>query len=425
MSEAATIQPVARKRTAALTLAALGVVFGDIGTSPLYTVKECFSEFTGLSPTQDNVLGILSLITWALIIVVTLKYVVVVMRADNRGEGGVLALMALVSRQEAISPRRRRIYLMIGVAGAALFYGDCLLTPAISVLSAVEGLKVATPALQPLVVPIALGVLVALFAVQKFGTGGVGRWFGPITLLWFVVLFVLGVRQIIEAPQVLTAFLPHHAIRFCLHHGLVAFLALGAVTLAVTGAEALYADMGHFGREPIRRAWLWLVLPALLANYYGQGALLLSDAERARKPVLPPRAGLGALSAGGARHRRHRDRLAGHHLRRLLDGAAGRAAGPEPARARPAHLGQRVRPDLRAGGQLAAARRRGGAGDVLQVVEQPRRRLRHRRHRHHADDHHAGVRAGGARLEMELGAGDPGVRRPSCWSTSRCSRPTC
>ena len=279
-------------------------------------------------------LGILSLITWALIIVVTLKYVVVVMRADNRGEGGVLALMALVSRQEAITPRRRRVYLMIGVAGAALFYGDCLLTPAISVLSAVEGLKVATPALQPLVVPIALGVLVALFAVQHFGTAGVGRWFGPITLLWFIVLFVLGVRQIIEAPQVLTAFLPHHAFEFALHHGFVTFLALGAVTLAVTGAEALYADMGHFGREPIRRAWLWLVLPALLANYYGQGALLLSDADRAREPVLPPGAGLGALSAGGARHRRHRDRLAGHHLRRLLDGPAGRPAGPEPARAR-------------------------------------------------------------------------------------------
>jgi len=286
MSGDATTLPMERKRSAALTLAALGVVFGDIGTSPLYTVKECFSEFTGILPTHDDVLGILSLITWALIIVVTLKYVVVVMRADNRGEGGVLALMALVSRQEAISERRRRIYLMIGVAGAALFYGDCLLTPAISVLSAVEGLKVATPALQPLVVPIALGVLVALFAVQKFGTAGVGRWFGPITLLWFVVLLVLGVRQIVEQPQVLSAFSPHHALQFCLRHGFVAFLALGAVTLAVTGAEALYADMGHFGREPIRRAWLWLVLPSLLANYYGQGALLLTDDSALENPFF-------------------------------------------------------------------------------------------------------------------------------------------
>ena len=286
-----TSQPVGRKRTATLTLAALGVVFGDIGTSPLYTVKECFSDFTGLHPTPDNVLGILSLITWALIIVVTLKYVVVVMRADNRGEGGVLALMALVSRQAGISERRRRIYLMIGVAGAALFYGDCLLTPAISVLSAIEGLNVATPAFEPLVVPIALVVLVGLFAVQKVGTAGVGTWFGPITLLWFIVLFVLGLRHIIEVPHVLTAFSPHHAIRFGLHHGVATFLALGAVTLAVTGAEALYADMGHFGRQPIRRAWLWLVLPALLANYYGQGALLLSDPGALENPffrLAPP-----------------------------------------------------------------------------------------------------------------------------------------
>ena len=273
----AAAQPVGQRRTAALTLAALGVVFGDIGTSPLYTVKECFSEFTGLRPTPENVLGILSLITWLLIVVVTLKYVVVVMRADNRGEGGVLALMALVSRQPAINPRRRRIYLILGMLGAALFYGDCLLTPAISVLSAVEGLNVATPALQPVVLPIAIAVLVALFAVQRFGTAGVGGWFGPITLVWFVVLCVLGLKQIVEAPQVLWAFLPHHAIAFALHHGAVTLFALGAVTLAVTGAEALYADMGHFGRTPIRRAWLWLVLPALLANYYGQGALLLTD----------------------------------------------------------------------------------------------------------------------------------------------------
>src|SRR5512139_2306309 len=197
----ATAQIAGGKRTAALTLAALGVVFGDIGTSPLYTVKECFSEFTGVQLTHNNVLGMLSLITWALIIVVTLKYVVVVMRADNRGEGGVLALMALVSRQPVINPRRRRIYLILGMLGAALFYGDCLLTPAISVLSAVEGLNVATPALQPVVLPIAVAVLVALFAVQRFGTAGVGGWFGPITLVWFVILFVLGVRQIADAPQ--------------------------------------------------------------------------------------------------------------------------------------------------------------------------------------------------------------------------------
>src|SRR5205823_6292484 len=186
MSVAALGHPADRKRTAKLTMAALGVVFGDIGTSPLYTVKECFSEFTGLKPVHEDVLGILSLITWALIIVVTVKYVMVVMRADNHGEGGVLALMALVARRAEISPRRRNLYLMLGMAGAALFYGDCLLTPAISVLSAVEGLNVATPAFEPFIVPLTLGVIIALFAVQHVGTAGVGRWFGPITLVWFV-----------------------------------------------------------------------------------------------------------------------------------------------------------------------------------------------------------------------------------------------
>src|SRR6185312_9632783 len=275
-----------RSRTAKLTVAALGVVFGDIGTSPLYTVKECFSEFTGLKPVPEDVLGILSLITWALIVIVTLKYVVVVMRADNRGEGGVLALMALVSRRTEIGPRWRNFYLMLGMAGAALFYGDCLLTPAISVLSAVEGLNVATPAFDPLVIPLSLGVLIGLFAVQRFGTAGVGRWFGPIMLIWFAVIFVLGIGHIFGAPQVLLAFSPLQAIEFALRHGFVAFVALGAVTLAVTGAEALYADMGHFGPKPIRAAWLGLVLPALLANYYGQGALLLVDPAALENPFF-------------------------------------------------------------------------------------------------------------------------------------------
>ena len=291
MSVAALAQPADRKRTAALTLAALGVVFGDIGPSPLYTMKECFSEFTGLKPVPEDVLGILSLITWALIAIVTLKYVVVVMRADNRGEGGVLALMALVSRQTEIGPRRRKFYLMLGMAGAALFYGDCLLTPAISVLSAVEGLKIATPTLDSLVVPLALGIIVGLFSVQHVGTAGVGRWFGPITLVWFAILLVLGLHQIVQHPQVLQALSPHHAIAFFAHHGVVAFLALGAVTLAVTGAEALYADMGHFGAKPIRMAWLCVVLPALIANYYGQGSLLLTDPGALENPffrLAPP-----------------------------------------------------------------------------------------------------------------------------------------
>jgi KUP system potassium uptake protein len=286
MSAIGSARPFGRSRTATLTMAALGVVFGDIGTSPLYTVKECFSEFTGLKPVHEDVLGILSLITWALIVIVTVKYVMVVMRADNHGEGGVLALMALVSRRAEISPRRRNLYLMLGMAGAALFYGDCLLTPAISVLSAIEGLNVATPAFEPFVVPIALGVLIGLFAVQRVGTAGVGRFFGPVTFIWFIAIMILGLRQIVEMPHVLAALSPLHAIEFMFRHGFVAFIALGAVTLAVTGAEALYADMGHFGPRPIRLAWLGLVLPALLCNYYGQGALLLADPTALENPFF-------------------------------------------------------------------------------------------------------------------------------------------
>jgi KUP system potassium uptake protein len=286
MSVNASTAEVLRNRTAGLTLAALGVVFGDIGTSPLYTVKECFSEYTGLKPIPEDVLGILSLITWALIIVVTLKYVMVVMRADNRGEGGVLALMALVARRAEIPETRRRFYLMLGMAGAALFYGDCLLTPAVSVLGAIEGLNVATPAFDPLVLPLSLGVLIGLFAVQHFGTSGVGRWFGPIMLVWFAVLLVLGLYQIIQSPQVLLALSPLQAVSFASRHGFIAFVALGAVTLAVTGAEALYADMGHFGPKPIRMAWLAIVLPSLLANYYGEGALLLTDPTAVENPFF-------------------------------------------------------------------------------------------------------------------------------------------
>ena len=278
--------PVGRMRTATLTLAALGIVFGDIGTSPLYTVQTCFSDYTGLKPTPENVLGMLSLITWALIIVVTLKYVVVVMRAGNNGEGGVLALMALVSQEPGISDRRRRVYMMLGIAGAALFYGDCLLTPAISVLSAVEGLNVATTAFADLVVPISIGLIVGLFTVQHFGTGGVGRWFGPIMLLWFLTLFALGIVHVIHHPKVLAALSPLHAFEFAMHHKVVAFVSMGAVTLAFTGAEALYADMGHFGRLPIRIAWLALVFPALLVNYYGQGALQLDDPAALANPFF-------------------------------------------------------------------------------------------------------------------------------------------
>jgi KUP system potassium uptake protein len=286
MSTTAATRPAGAKRTVGLALAALGVVFGDIGTSPLYTVQTCFSDFTGLTATRDNVLGMLSLITWALLIVVSLKYVTVVMRADNNGEGGVLALMALVSRETAISARRRRVYVLLGLAGVALFYGDCLLTPAISVLSAVEGLTVAEPEFGPVVLPLALGVLIGLFLMQRFGTGGIGNLFGPVMLVWFAILFVLGARQIVLYPEVLAALSPLHAFEFAMRHQLVAFVSLGAVTLALTGAEALYADMGHFGRTPIRLAWAGVVLPSLLANYYGQGALLLLDPSAVSNPFF-------------------------------------------------------------------------------------------------------------------------------------------
>ena len=261
-------------------------MFGDIGTNPLFTVKVCFSDFTGLEPTPANVLGILSLITWVLIVVVTLKYVMVVMRADNDGEGGVLALMSRVMRDGGGTDRRRRVFLVLGVAGAALFYGDCLITPAMSVLSAFEGLDVATPAFGPYVVPLSLAVLVVLFLVQRLGTAGIGRWFGPIMLVWFAVLFVLGVPQLVARPDVLAALSPHHALDFMIHQRFVAFVAVGAVTLAVTGAEALYSDMGHFGARPIRLAWLVVVLPALMVNYFAQGALLLDDASAAANPFF-------------------------------------------------------------------------------------------------------------------------------------------
>jgi KUP system potassium uptake protein len=275
-----------RGRGATLTLAALGVVFGDIGTNPLFTIKVCFSDFTGLQPTPVNVLGILSLIFWVLIVVVTLKYMTVMMRADNQGEGGVLALMSLVVRRAGVSNGYRTAFLMLGLAGAALFYGDCLITPAMSVLSAIEGLDVVTPAFGPAIVPLSLTVLVLLFAVQRFGTAKVGGLFGPVMLAWFVVIAALGAGQLLDKPEVLAALSPSHALRFMGEQRLVAFITIGAITLAITGAEALYADMGHFGRAPIRRAWLAIALPALLLNYFGQGALLLVEPSATDNPFF-------------------------------------------------------------------------------------------------------------------------------------------
>ena len=269
---------------AGLAVSALGVVYGDIGTSPLYALKEVFGGAHHPVPIDEpNVLGTLSLVFWALMIVVSIKYVVFIMRANNKGEGGIMALMALVLRSER-DPARARVLMLLGLFGAALFYGDGLITPAISVLSAVEGLEVATPRFKPYVIPVALVVLAVLFAFQKRGTGSVGALFGPIMVVWFVTLALLGVIGILRAPQVLSALNPVHAVQFLATHGALGFLALGGVVLVVTGAEALYADMGHFGSGPVRLAWSTLVLPALSLNYFGQGALLLTDPKAVENP---------------------------------------------------------------------------------------------------------------------------------------------
>jgi KUP system potassium uptake protein len=271
-------------RTWPLVLGAVGVVFGDIGTSPLYTLKEAFGPHYGIEATPANVLGVLSLVLWSLVLVVTLKYVVVLMRADNRGEGGILALTALVQRSLPVAAPLGYTVGILGIFGTALFFGDGVITPAISVLSAVEGLEVAAPELKRFVLPITLVVLVALFSLQKHGTERVGSIFGPITCLWFLALAVLGVVEIVQHPAVLEAANPAWAVRFFTEHGALAWLALGAVVLAVTGGEALYADMGHFGRLPIRIGWLGLVLPALVLNYFGQGAFILSHPGQVSNP---------------------------------------------------------------------------------------------------------------------------------------------
>lgn len=268
-----------------LVLGALGVVFGDIGTSPLYTLRQCFAA---VGSTGEYVtLGILSLITWSLVMIVTVKYVLVIMRADNRGEGGILSLTALALRSARTGRRRRRKLIMAaGLLGASLFYGDAIITPAISVLSAVEGMKVVTPAFDPFVVPGAVGLLLFLFMMQRRGTTKVGRLFGPVMLLWFSVLAALGIVQIVKNPGILIGLNPYYAVRLLAHDPWIGFLLFGAVVLAVTGAEALYADMGHFGKGPIRRAWLSLVFPALLLNYFGQGALVLRDPSALENPFF-------------------------------------------------------------------------------------------------------------------------------------------
>ena len=267
----------------ALTLGAVGVVYGDIGTSPLYALKEVFAH--GHVPlTPENIYGVLSMIFWTLTVVVSLKYVVLILRADNNGEGGLIAMLSLASTAMRHRPALRRRLLLVGIFGTAIFFGDGVITPAISVLSAVEGLEVAAPGLHRFVVPLTLVVLTALFMVQRHGTAGIGKFFGPITLVWFGVLALLGVIHILDNPEVLWALSPHYALSFIANHPGIAFIALGSVVLCVTGAEALYADMGHFGKRPIRLAWFSLAMPALTLNYFGQGAMLLLNPENVRNP---------------------------------------------------------------------------------------------------------------------------------------------
>ncbi|AWV20877.1 Kup system potassium uptake protein [Roseomonas mucosa] len=263
----------------------LGVVFGDIGTSPLYALRAALVHFASDGLERWEILGVLSLIVWSIIIVVTVKYVLIVLRADNRGEGGILALMALAQRAVG-TERGRHIVALIGIAGACLFFGDGIITPAISVLSAVEGLKVISPTFGEIVVPVSLAVLIGLFLVQYRGTHAMGRIFGPVMVLWFGLIGLLGLVEILREPGVLEALSPHHAIQFCIAYRLAAFIALGSVVLAVTGAEALYADMGHFGKRPIRLAWLYFVLPSLILNYLGQGALVLNNTETLENPFF-------------------------------------------------------------------------------------------------------------------------------------------
>ncbi len=274
-----------KKRLATLTLAALGIVYGDIGTSPLYAIKEVFGSAHHPVPiTPESVLGILSLFFWSLIVVVTLKYVSFIMRANNKGEGGIIALMTLALQKGVAGTWQQKLLVTLGLFGAALFYGDGVITPAISVLSAVEGLEIITPAFKPYILPITLIILVGLFIFQRRGTASVGALFGPVMVFWFAVLAFLGAAAIIENPSVLAAINPLHAFNFLLGNSVLGFFALGAVVLCITGAEALYADMGHFGAKPIQYAWLGYVLPALLINYFGQGALLLADPSAVENP---------------------------------------------------------------------------------------------------------------------------------------------
>ncbi len=279
------------QKLGALTVGAIGIVFGDIGTSPLYALKESFSPVHGIPITETSVMGILSVMFWAMTALVTVKYLVFMMRADNKGEGGILALTALAQRCFRQSSRARWLVVALGIFGASMFYGDAIITPAMSVLSAVEGLNEVAPTLEQFVLPISIGILIALFMIQKHGTSAIGRFFGPTMVLWILVLALLGIVQIVQHPSILAALNPWYSWQFFIQHGVAAWVTLGAVVLCVTGGEALYADMGHFGKRPIRYGWFVLVWPALLVNYFGQGALVMADPATIANPfykMAPP-----------------------------------------------------------------------------------------------------------------------------------------
>ena len=388
-------------------LAALGIVFGDLGTSPLYTLQTVIGAAGGeVSPA--GVLGILSLLFWTILLMISVKYCLLVMRADNHGEGGILALMSLLGAGHG---RRAGILVGMGLFGAALLYGDGIITPAISVLSALEGLNVATPAVKPFIMPAAVVILLGLFAIQTFGTARIGALFGPVMSVWFLAIALLGLRGVFAHPEVLAAVDPRHAIGFLLRHGEGTLLVLGGVFLAITGGEALYADMGHVGRVPD---------PALLVRRgAARPAAELCRARRAaarpsaagRQPVLPRGAGLGALPDGGARHRRHHHREPGDHHRRLLADAPGHAARLAARVAHPPDLGRGIRADLRALRELDddAVHRR--AHDRLRQLRPAGRRLRHRRLDHHAADHGAAVPRDAGPLEVAAAGGGGGRGR--------------
>ncbi len=410
-----------RQGLAPLTLGALGVVYGDIGTSPLYTMKEVFNPAHGIALDPAGMVGAVSVIFWALMFVVTLKYVVLILRADNRGEGGIMALTALAAKAAGGTPRRRTLLLLTGVFGAALFYGDAVITPAISVLGAVEGLETVTPAFRPYVLPISIAVIVGLFLVQRFGTAAVGRLFGPVIGVWFLVLGLTGVAQIARYPGILAALNPLHAIEFLMARGWHLFVVMGSVVLALTGAEALYADLGHFGKRPIQLAWTGFVLPALALNYMGQGALLLRDPAALENPffrLFPPSWLIPAVV-----------------LATLASVIASQAviSGAYSMTKQAIQLGllprmeilhtseQGDRPDLPAGRELGGDGRRPARRGGLRKLVGAGLGLRHRGHDHDAHHHAAHLLRGPPCLALPAAAragGDGRVpgRSTRCWS---------